>query len=142
MPNSRPVHILLVEDEVIDVMAVKRAFRTRKIANEITVARDGVAGLAVLRGGDGAPPLLRPYIILLDLNMPRMNGIEFLAELRGDPEIKDSVVFVLTTSKADEDKAAAYDKNIAGYIVKADVGTGFMSLTDMLDNYWRIVELP
>ncbi|NJK31382.1 MAG: response regulator [Deltaproteobacteria bacterium] len=142
MPNSLPVHILLVEDEDVDVMAVRRAFRSRRIANEMTVARDGVAALELLRGSEAKPPLPRPLIILLDLNMPRMNGIEFLAELRGDAELKDSIVFILTTSKADEDKAAAYDKHIAGYIVKSDVGGGFLALIEMLDSYWRIVEFP
>ena len=80
--------------------------------------------------------------VLLDLNMPRMNGIEFLEEIREDPRLRKLVVFVLTTSKADEDKVAAYEKNVAGYIVKSDVGNDFMRVVTMLDHYWRVVELP
>jgi CheY-like chemotaxis protein len=139
--STRTVQILLVEDDDVDVLAVRRAFREQKIANPITVAKDGLEALDILRG-NGRPALDRPFIILLDLNMPRMNGIELLGELRADPQLKHSIVFVLTTSKADEDKAAAYDKNIAGYIVKADVGHGFVQVVGMLNHYWRIVELP
>jgi CheY-like chemotaxis protein len=139
--NTRTVQILLVEDDDVDVMAVRRAFREQKIANPVTVAQDGLEALDILRG-KGRPPLERPFIILLDLNMPRMNGIEFLDALRADPQLKNAIVFVLTTSKADEDKAAAYNKNIAGYIVKTDVGNGFIQVVNMLDRYWRVVELP
>ena len=83
-----------------------------------------------------------PLIIILDLNMPRMDGHEFLTELRKDPDHCDSVVFVLTTSQADEDRAASYDKNVAGFIVKSDVGEGFLKVTTLLDSYWRVVLLP
>jgi CheY-like chemotaxis protein len=139
--STRTVQILLVEDDDVDVMAVRRAFRDQKIVNPITVAKDGLEALDILRG-NGRPSLERPFLILLDLNMPRMNGIELLGELRADPQLKHAIVFVLTTSKADEDKAAAYDKNIAGYIVKADVGQGFVHVVGMLDRYWRVVEMP
>ncbi len=140
MPG-RTVSVLLVEDNVIEHEAVRRAFKRERISNPITTAIDGIEALALLRG-DGAEAIARPYLILLDLNMPRMNGLEFLAELRADPELKDSVVFVLTTSRSDEDRVASYDFNVAGYIVKSDVGTGFMRLIGLLDHYWRIVEFP
>ena len=136
------VQVLLVEDNAVDREAVRRAFRQHRIANPIVDAVDGLEALAVLRGEGDRAPLGRPYVILLDLNMPRMDGIELLHELRGDPALHDSVVFVLTTSKADEDKAAAYDCNIAGYVGKEDVGAGFIRLISLLDCYWRIVELP
>lgn len=84
----------------------------------------------------------RPNLILLDLNMPRMGGIEFLEELRTDPNLKDSVVFVLTTSDAEADRLAAYDHFVAGYMVKSKIGENFFQLADMLEGYWRIVELP
>ena len=74
--------------------------------------------------------------------MPRMNGLEFLTELRADPELRDSIVFVLTTSRSDEDRVASYNLNVAGYIVKSDVGAGFVRLLGLLDHYWRIVEFP
>jgi CheY-like chemotaxis protein len=140
--TQNTVTVLLVDDDDVDVQAVRRAFRRAKIANPVEVARDGLDALAMLRGENGHKPLEKPYIIILDLNMPRMDGLEFLTEIRKDPEHHDAVVFVLTTSKADEDRAASYDKNVAGYIVKSDVGEGFLNVINLLDCYWRIVLLP
>lgn len=138
----KDVHVLLLEDDSVDAEAVRRAFRKARIANRLTVARDGVEGLAMLRGEDGHEAVSKPYIIILDLNMPRMDGIEFLGELRKDPVHHDAVVFVLTTSQADEDRAASYDKHVAGYIVKSEVGVGFLKVTELLGSYWRVVMLP
>lgn len=140
--GGRTVHVLLVEDNEVDREAVRRAFRTHRIANPIYDARDGVEALEMLRGSNGRRALPRPYLILLDINMPRMNGIELLHEIRSDDVLHDSIVFVLTTSKSDEDKTAAYASNVAGYIVKSDVGAGFLRLVELLEHYWRIVELP
>ena len=142
METNNTVQILLVEDDEVDVMAIRRAFAKHRIANPIIHARDGMEAMEVLRGSGGHALLARPYLILLDLNMPRMNGIEFLEDLRADPVLHDSVVFVLTTSIADRDIVAAYEKHIAGYLVKGKVGEGFLSLVTMLDHYWRYVELP
>ena len=136
------VHILLVEDDAVDAEAIRRAFRRERIANEITVVSDGIAALEALRGENGRDPIPHPYVILLDINMPRMNGIEFLGELRRDPQLKRSIVFVLTTSESDEDKMAAYDQFVAGYILKSRAGHGFVEMTKLLRNYWRVVELP
>lgn len=138
--SGNPIRVLLVDDDEVDRMAVRRAFAELKIANPITVSDDGLHALDILRGNDPIK-LERPYVIILDLNMPRMNGIEFLHELRADPGLKDAVVFVLTTSNDDEDKVAAYRHNIAGYILKSDVANGFMQAVSMLDHYWRVVEL-
>lgn len=135
------VNVLLVEDNDVDVEAVQRAFHKHKIANPVIVAKDGVEGLILLRKS-GRGGVARPYLILLDLNMPRMSGIEFLKEVRRDPKLKDSIVFVLTTSKSDEDKVASYNLNVAGYMVKSDVGAGFLKLVEMLDHYWRVIEFP
>ncbi len=139
---NSPVTLLLVEDDELDVMGIQRAFKTLKISNPLVVARDGVEALEQLRGEGGKPRLARPYLILLDLNMPRMNGIEFLQELRKDEALHASVVFVLTTSNADEDIVRAYDQNVAGYIVKADPINSFMEALRLIDCYWTIVELP
>lgn len=130
--------ILLVEDDDIDAKIVERAFHKLRIANPIIRAKDGVMALELLRDGT----VSRPYIILLDLNMPKMGGLEMLKELRGDKSLNNSIVFVLTTSKDDEDKIAAYNQNIAGYIVKEKLQNGFDELVKLLDYYWRIVELP
>lgn len=135
----KEVTILLVDDDDVDVMGIKRALGKLKILNPIVRARDGIEGLALLRDPEAVK---RPYIILLDLNMPRKNGLEMLTELRDDPKLSNSVVFVLTTSKADEDKVKAYEKHIAGYIIKSEVGDGFLRVMEMLDRYWRVVELP
>ncbi len=139
--SSQTVQILLVDDNDVDVEGVLRAFTQKRIANPVTVARDGVEALHVLRGIN-QPPLPRPFLVLLDLAMPRMNGIEFLDVIRQDPELKDAIVFVLTTSASDEDKVASYNHNVAGYIVKKEVGEGFVRLISLLDHYWRVVEFP
>ncbi len=140
--NQKTVHVLLVEDDDVDVMAIKRAFKKQKIANPLTVVTDGLQALAALRGRDGHARLPRPYIILLDLEMPRMNGIEFLRELRADPELRDSIVFILSTSSAETDRMAAYQKNVAGYMLKGDAGRDFLRLTQLLHAYWSVVLLP
>ena len=140
--SREKVHILLVEDDAVDAEAVRRAFYKHKKTNPFTVVTDGIEALKVLRGEDGRERLPRPYVILLDINMPRMNGIEFLQALRADRELKVSVVFVLTTSDRDEDKLAAYCEQVAGYLLKTRAGVNFDDLITMFDAYWRIVELP
>lgn len=133
------IRVLLVEDDEIDVMGVKRAFDRSHFKSDIIVAADGMKALEILRDGNS---IMRPYLVLLDLNMPRMGGIEFLDEIRKDDTLKDSVVFVLTTSKASEDMAKAYSRNIAGYIVKSRREGGFIDVAALLDQYSRICELP
>ena len=140
--NRRAGHILLVEDDAVDAEAVRRAFDEHGVDHPFTVVSDGLEALKVLRGEASRPRLPRPYLILLDLNMPRMNGIEFLQALRADPELKTSVVFVLTTSDRDEDKLAAYCQQVAGYLLKTKAGTDFGNLVTLLNAYWRVVEPP
>lgn len=135
---TTPVTFLIVEDDEIDLKSLKRAFRDLKIANLIVEARDGLQALELLR--NGAVP--RPYLILLDINMPRMNGFEFLDEIRQDELLSDSVVFVLTTSKSEEDVMHAYRNHVAGYVVKKDAARGLQQAVTLLDKYWRVVELP
>lgn len=136
------VNILLVEDDDVAAEAVIRSMRKQHIANRIVVAEDGLAALDILRDTNGRHLISRPYMILLDLNMPRMNGFEFLEALRADPLLRDSVVFVLTTSNTDEDRTRAYKENIAGYMVKSEVGPQFRKLTDLLGSYWAAICLP
>lgn len=140
--SARELCILLVEDDLVDQQAIVRAFTRERIANKLIVANDGLDALEHLRGTGGRPALNRPYIILLDWNLPRMNGREFLRELRADPSLRDSVVFVLTTSRADEDRVAAYGEHVAGYILKEQVGHTFMELVHMLNSFWKVVVLP
>ena len=141
-PNAKPLNILLVEDDDGDAMAVQRAFKKSKIANPILRAVDGIDALEMLRGENGKTKAPNPYLLLVDLNMPRMNGIQFVKALREDKDLRHSVAFMLTTSKREEDKLAAYELNVAGYIVKATAGQDFLNLTSLVDCYWRIVELP
>lgn len=141
MKDPQEVAILLVEDDSVDQEAIRRALKNLRIANPLVVAENGLEALHVLRGNhhDG---LERPHLVLLDLNMPRMNGHEFLQEIRQDKNLRDTVIFVLTTSSNEKDMVAAYEKNIAGYIVKGQIEEGFIGAINMLDSYWRVVVLP
>ena len=141
MPDN-PVTILLVEDDDVAAEAVERAFRRAKISNPIVRARDGIEALVKLRDKSVPRAVPRPDLILLDLKMPRMNGLTFLQELRNDPELKQTIVFVLTTSDSEKDRDDAYKHLIAGYIVKSRAGQDFMELIQLLDLYWRVVEFP
>jgi CheY-like chemotaxis protein len=136
------VNLLLVDDDEVDVQGLKRAFTKSRIGNPITVARDGIEALEILRGQNGKSKLPKPHLIMLDLNMPRMNGFEFLDEIRADNDLKNTVVFMITTSKAEEDKARAYGKHVAGYIIKQDPANTFMQAVSLLEHYWKIVEFP
>lgn len=140
--RNKTVHILMVEDDDVDAHGLERAFKRARIANPLQRAQDGLHALAMLRGEDGYKKIPHPYFLLVDINMPRMGGIEFITELRKDPALKSAIVFVLTTSKHDEDMTAAYNLNIAGYIVKENAGDDFMRLVELLDSYWRVVEIP
>jgi CheY-like chemotaxis protein len=142
MREPQTAQLLHVEDDDICLMMLNRAFKKAKIANPISVAHDGIEALESLRGTNGRPRLARPFIILLDLNMPRMDGIEFLKELRKDEDLKKSIVFILTTSDADEDKVKAYNLGVAGYILKSNPANAFLEATALLDTYWRVVEFP
>jgi len=133
--------ILIVDDDEVDVVVVRRALKKRKIDNPVFVAHDGLEALEMLRRQDGSGPQW-PYLILLDINMPRMSGIEFLGALRDDPNLQDAVVFVLSTSDDDRDMTAAYRKNIAGYVVKQNVDKDFMQLIELVENFSLVVRFP
>lgn len=132
------VTILLVEDDDVDAMALYRSFRTEKIANTIVRAHDGIEALELLKSGRIPPP----YIILLDLQLPRMNGFEFLDEIRNDPILHTSVVFVLTSSKHENDLLTSYRQHVAGYFIKDETGAHFVEVVKMLDGYWRLAHFP
>ena len=136
---EKALNILLVEDDDVDVMNVRRAFDKNRIANPLYVAADGVEALRMLRANE-VPKERR--IILLDLNMPRMNGIEFLRELRGDPGLMLTPVVVLTTSGDERDKINAYNLNVAGYLLKPVTFINFVEVMAALNKYWTLVELP
>ncbi|WP_437952883.1 response regulator [Sorangium sp. So ce296] len=137
--DGKILNIILVEDDTVDVMNVRRAFDRGKITNPLWVAGDGVEGLDLLRGTQ-VPRDRR--LVLLDLNMPRMNGIEFLRELRSDASLRATPVVVLTTSNDERDKVDAYDLNVAGYLLKPVTFLSFVELMTALNRYWTLVEMP
>ena len=139
MVNEQTLNILLVEDDQVDVMNVRRAFDKNRITNPLYVAGDGIEALSMLRSAK-VPPARR--IILLDLNMPRMNGIEFLRELRNDPALCLTPVVVLTTSNDERDKIDAFNLNVAGYLVKPVTFINFVEVMAALNKYWTLVEFP
>lgn len=136
--SEHQVTILLVDDDAIDVMNVRRAFAKNNLTNPIHEASNGIEALQVLRGGT-LPPR---RIVLLDLNMPQMNGIEFLRELRADPLLKGTSVVVLTTSNEERDRVEAYQLNVAGYLLKPVTFLNFVELMAALNKYWSLVEFP
>lgn len=144
MPNTpvapeRVTNILVVEDDEVDVKNIRRAFERGRLSNPLYFAGDGIEALQKLR--DGSVPSDR-RMVLLDINMPRMNGLEFLRELRGDPALKHIPVVVLTTSNDDRDRFEAYDVGVAGYLLKPITFTGFVDLMSAMNRYWALVEMP
>ncbi len=137
------LNILLVEDDEVDVMTVQRAFKKGNIIDPLYVAGNGLEALIMLRGEPGKPSLIpsERRIILLDLNMPKMNGLEFLQELRSDPKIRQIPVVVLTTSNEEQDRIRAYNLNVAGYIIKPVTFSIFVELMVTLNRYWTLCEM-
>ncbi len=141
--DEKLVTILLVEDDGVDVINVQRAFKKNNIQNPLKVAKNGLEAFSMLRGTDGFEKIVpQPQIILLDLNMPQMNGLEFLKELRSDEELKSLSVFVMTTSNDDRDRMDAYNLNVAGYILKPVSFEKFVAAVSILDSYWKLCEQP
>lgn len=137
-----PARILLVEDDDVDAEIVRRAFRAAGSSRAIVLARDGVQALDLIRGSADSPPLARPYLVLLDLKMPRMGGQEVLERLRADPATRDLTVFVMSTSAAERHRTAAYAHHVAGYVVKRDDQATMTRVARLLDAYCELVALP
>ena len=141
--DKLPVNILLVDDDEIDCMNVQRAFKKSNISNPLYITHNGVEAFDMLRGTNGAEKVTPiPRIILLDINMPKMNGLEFLKELRSDPELHNISVFVMTTSNDDKDRFEAYNYNVAGYIIKPISFENFVAAVSILNNFWQLCEQP
>lgn len=141
MPDNRTTTLLLVEDDDVDAERVLRAARREATPFSIRRACDGLEALALLRGEIPPSPAF-PCIVLLDLKMPRMGGLQFLAELRRDAALRQTTVFVLTTSLHGDDRRTAYDLGIAGYIPKRQADNDFGPVMTMLRFYNDVVELP
>lgn len=136
MKSSNEAVILLVEDDRVDIMTVQRAMKKIDVSNPLYVARTGVEALGMLRG-DGVPKIEpTPSLVLLDLNLPQMGGIEFLRELRADPVLKELQVIVLTSSNEPSDRAAAFEYEVDDYIVKPHSFDEFASAISIILAGW------
>jgi CheY-like chemotaxis protein len=130
--------VLLVEDDVVDQMSVQRSFKDLKIVHRLGITENGIEALKYLRD-DSVP---RPFLILLDLNMPKMNGLEFLRELRKDEKLKMLPVVVLTSSKEERDRIESFGLNVAGYMLKPVDYPDFVEVIRTIDEYWAASEVP
>lgn len=139
--NKQPFDVLIIDDDELTAELVERSLRKVDVPCRLVSARDGHDGLCVLRGTTDRQ-VERPYLILLDLNMPQMNGLEFLEALRADRELRDSLVFVLTSSDAEQDRTRAYQELVAGYMVKSAVGPQFSKLARFLEQFSDTMLLP
>ncbi len=140
---TRPIEILMVEDNPGDVLLTREAMKAAKLGNRLTVVGDGVEAMAYLRGEGRFAESIRPDLILLDLNLPRMDGREVLAELKTDPALKSIPVVVLTTSNAEQDVERAYNLHANCYITKPVDFEQFMKVVQQIDDFWvNVVTLP
>lgn len=143
MPQGRSAEILLVEDNEGDVFLTKKAFEKAKIANNIHVAGDGEIAMEMLRSNEGFSGQGRPDIVLLDINLPKKDGKQVLAEMKNDDELKRIPVVVLTSSKAERDVLKTYDLHASSYIVKPLNLEKFHDVVSAVENFWfSVVVLP
>jgi CheY-like chemotaxis protein len=139
----RPAEILLVEDNQNDVLLTRRAFQQGRVLNNLSVTRDGVEAMDFLHRRNQFADAPRPDLILLDLNMPRKDGREVLAEIKSDDDLKHIPVVVLTTSEAEQDVLASYQLHANCYIVKpVDLGQFINALLKLEDFWLNVVKLP
>jgi len=136
--DRRELNLLLIDDDEVDIITVKRAFSNAQISTNLFVARDGTEALAILRGTE-MPATRR--IVMLDLEMPRVSGIELLRTIRDDPALRSLPVVVMTTSSDERDRKAAFDLHVAGYIVKPLTFQAFTDAMVMLNKYWQLMEI-
>jgi CheY-like chemotaxis protein len=143
MEMEKSINILLVDDDEVDCMNVQRAFKKNNISNPLTIAHNGVEALDLLRGTNGSSKMdAIPRIILLDINMPKMNGLEFLREIRADKDLHNISVFIMTTSNDEKDRFEAYNHNVAGYIIKPISFEKFVTAVSTLNSFWQLCEQP
>jgi two-component system, chemotaxis family, response regulator Rcp1 len=141
--DGRAIEILLVEDSPGDVRLTMESLKESKVRNNITVVGDGMEALAFLRGQDRYTSAPRPDLILLDLNLPKKDGRQVLAEIKDDPELKRIPVVILTTSKAEEDILRTYTLHANCYITKPVNLDQFMKVVRAIEDFWlTIVRLP
>ena len=140
--NPATVSILLVEDNDVDAATITRGLARANISNPLIRARDGVDALERMLGTNGQTRLVPPYIMLIDIRMPRLDGLGLVRTIRSNPNLHRTIIFILTTSDDDRDRTAAYDAHVAGYIVKSNAPEQFRALAGMLEYYLAIVSPP
>jgi CheY-like chemotaxis protein len=141
--NAELIEVLLVEDDPGDVMLIREAFEDHKIGNRLTVVNDGVAAMAYLRRQGPHVTARRPDLVLLDLNLPRMNGVEVLEQIKGDPGLALIPVVILTTSEAEEDILCSYELHANAYITKPVDYDRFTQIVHQIDDFFiGVVKLP
>ena len=140
--NMQQVTILLIEDDDIDAMTVERGLLNAKIKNPVVRAHDGIEAMEMLLGTNNRDTLDPPYLLLVDIRMPRLDGLGLIRRIRSNPMLHRTIIFVLTTSDNDRDRTAAYDAHVAGYIVKTNAPDQFHALAKMLEYYMLIVAPP
>lgn len=136
---AKTVTLLIVEDDEFDKLSMERTLEDMRVSNPIRHAKDGIEALEILRGENGHEKLEAPYLIFLDLKMPRLNGHGFLKEVRSDDELKDATIFIFTSSDKDEDIKSADEYNVAGFIMKSDMRASFEEAAESLGLGWSIV---
>lgn len=143
-PAPSPIEVLLVEDDPGDVQLTREAFEEHKVRNRLTVVTDGVDALAYLRREPEVyPDAIRPDLILLDLNLPRIDGREVLSEIKSDPDLRTIPVVVLTTSQADEDIVRSYNLHANAYVTKPVDFDRFIAVVRQIDEFFvSVVKLP
>ena len=142
-PTPRPIHILMVEDDPADVRLTREALKNKKVHTTMDTVEDGIEAMAYLRKEGIYADMRRPDLILLDLNMPRMDGREVLSELQNDPRLRHIPVIVLTTSEGEEDILSAYEMNANCYITKPVDWRQFIKVVELIEDFWlTVVKLP
>jgi CheY-like chemotaxis protein len=142
-PAGQPIEVLLVEDDPGDVLLIREAFDFNKVHNNLNVVSDGEQALDYLRGTGDYTDRIRPDLVLLDLNLPRKDGREVLAEVKGDPELRTIPIVVLTTSEAEEDVLKSYQLHANAYVTKPVDFQRFVSIVRQIDDFFvSVVRLP
>ncbi|MGF1459969.1 MAG: response regulator [Leptolyngbyaceae cyanobacterium] len=137
-----PINVLLVEDDEVDVMNMRRALKRKQLSVPLQVARNGLDALTLLQDSAAAAFRRKRQLVLLDLNMPKMGGLEFLGALRQDPDLRCLPVVAMTTSDDPADRRQAYQLNVAGYVLKPVKFAEFADRIETLVRYWSYCEMP
>jgi CheY-like chemotaxis protein len=142
-PAGQPIEVLLVEDDPGDVLLIREAFDFNKVHNNLNVVSDGEQALAYLRGTGDYTDRIRPDLVLLDLNLPRKDGREVLADVKSDPDLRTIPIVVLTTSEAEEDVLKSYQLHANAYVTKPVDFERFVSIVRQIDDFFvSVVRLP